>query len=413
MTRALRHGTSISNRRGAAFLLAVYLASLACLLLGGVSLQRTVVETRAAELSRNNHQALFLGEAGLDRAIAALRTNATAVLKTPTLTENVSATGSYTYLVTVTPEGLYRVESTGRAAGATSRVVALVSLPNPVTFRHALFASHSLWVLGTDTGSMDSRASRVFAAAPISHGDLGVNSTTLLPDKDGNLNTPPLMAAMSSKIRGDLYVGPGGDPAVLAWVDPGDSTLSGQKRSASESKPFPPVRVPSTAIDLGDLALTSQQRCLAPGTYVVRNVNLKGTNPVLCTTGPVNLYVTGTFNGGDGELYGQPSGSLPYAQQYSPENLRIFVSGTDPLDDKGQPTYSVGGGKFAAATLYAPQRSFSMLGGDWLGGVIVQDAFLWGKFLFFPANTLLYDDALHNQEFQVGPRTSIIMWSLE
>ncbi len=412
---ALSRPRRLANSHGAAFLLVIYFASLMLFLLGGVSLQRTMTEVRAAQVSRDSLQAFYLGEAGLDRAVLALRTDAAAVLTTPTRTNNDPVTGgSYTYSVTLTPEGFYRVASTGRAAGATNRVVALVSLASPITFSHALFANDYVLAMGTDTGSMDSRASKVFSANPISHGDLGVNRTTLLPDEDGNPTMPPLMAAENSKIQGDLYVGPGGDPATLAFVDPANSTLTGRARNAPKSAPLPPVQVPATAIDLGDLVLSKQQRCLEPGTYVVRDVELRYSSSVLCTTGPVTLYVTRNFlNGGaSGAVYGQPSGSLPYAKQYSPENLRIFIAGPDPLNAKGQSS-TIGGAAFTAAVVYAPQRSLEMLGGDWLGGIIVKNAFLWGKFFFFPANRLLYDEALRTQTFQVGPPLSITMWSVE
>lgn len=65
--------TSIQNRHGAAFLLAIYFSAIVLLLLGGVSLQRTTVDARAAQVSRNLQQAFYLAESGLDQSLQHLR----------------------------------------------------------------------------------------------------------------------------------------------------------------------------------------------------------------------------------------------------------------------------------------------------------------------------------------------------
>jgi len=61
------------NNRGVAFLLAVYLSALAILLLGGVSLQRTNTDLRAAQISRDVHQRFWLAEGAMDYALAHVR----------------------------------------------------------------------------------------------------------------------------------------------------------------------------------------------------------------------------------------------------------------------------------------------------------------------------------------------------
>ncbi len=72
--RRSRHG-----ERGAVFLLTVYFAALMLLAFGGLSLQRTVVETRAAEVSRSQRQAFYLAEGALDSVLQDLRQDITAV----------------------------------------------------------------------------------------------------------------------------------------------------------------------------------------------------------------------------------------------------------------------------------------------------------------------------------------------
>lgn len=63
-------GREHSNDRGAVFLLAVYMSALILLLLGGVSIQRTGAEMRAAQLSRDLHQSFWLADAAMDAALA-------------------------------------------------------------------------------------------------------------------------------------------------------------------------------------------------------------------------------------------------------------------------------------------------------------------------------------------------------
>ncbi len=65
--------TRLANRRGAAFLLAIYFASLMFLLLGGISLQRTMIETHAAQISRDFQQTFFLADGAVDSALANIR----------------------------------------------------------------------------------------------------------------------------------------------------------------------------------------------------------------------------------------------------------------------------------------------------------------------------------------------------
>ena len=62
-----------TNRRGAVFLLSVYFASLMLLVLGGISLQRTMIETRASQLSRDSTQAFYLADGALDYALSAVK----------------------------------------------------------------------------------------------------------------------------------------------------------------------------------------------------------------------------------------------------------------------------------------------------------------------------------------------------
>lgn len=63
----------LANDRGAVFLLAIYFSALILLLVGGVSLQRTNTEVRAAQVSRDLQQAFWLSESALDHYKAQTR----------------------------------------------------------------------------------------------------------------------------------------------------------------------------------------------------------------------------------------------------------------------------------------------------------------------------------------------------
>ena len=71
--RRCSHQHLYSPRRGAAFLLAVYFTGLMLLTLGGVALQRTMTDVRAAQLSTQLAQSYWGSEAAYDQAFNGLR----------------------------------------------------------------------------------------------------------------------------------------------------------------------------------------------------------------------------------------------------------------------------------------------------------------------------------------------------
>ena len=111
----MRSGRYLQNSRGAAFLLSVYIAALTLLLLGGVSLQRTATEVRAADISRNSQQAFFLAEGGLDQALKAVETADTASDAMPTGTYDYAVTRQLEVLSPQTMRTTYTLTSTGTA----------------------------------------------------------------------------------------------------------------------------------------------------------------------------------------------------------------------------------------------------------------------------------------------------------
>ncbi len=108
---ALSRPWRLANSRGAAFLLVVYFTSLMLFLLGGVSLQRTMTEVRAAQVSRDSLQAFYLAEGALDRAVLALQPSITAIADNPTTPRPVTVPrGAATYtVVTTSPNGQHPI----------------------------------------------------------------------------------------------------------------------------------------------------------------------------------------------------------------------------------------------------------------------------------------------------------------
>jgi len=133
---------ALTNTRGAVFLLSVYLVSLTLLLLGGVSLNRTNIEVRSAQVSRDQQQAFWLAEAALDQAMARLKTeelpdNSATNPNYPITTTLGSASFSITtggsQLVSAgTMRSIRQVMATGSVAGRSTQVSATLFEDKPL-----------------------------------------------------------------------------------------------------------------------------------------------------------------------------------------------------------------------------------------------------------------------------------------
>jgi len=58
---------------------------------------------------------------------------------------------------------------------------------------------------------------------------------------------------------------------------------------------YPSVTLPVGVTSLGDITMSSGTQNIAGGTYLIHNLNLRGT-AVINWTGPVVLYVQGTYS---------------------------------------------------------------------------------------------------------------------
>ena len=437
----------LGNRRGAAVLLASYLACLSLLILGAVSLQRTMHELRAAQVSRDVQQAFWLAEEALDKAMAQLRSG-----QDPAVVSVGSCTGLTTLpglepdtqssyrLCRESANGTivrYRIESTGTAQAITQRVTALVDthVATTIQFKHAAYASYIGW-LNSTSGSTDTSNPSTPLNPPrntTSHGDVALAPQPYWPNAlMVFINSPLLPGTIYA------YVTEGQTPEQHVNLQMGTPPPAGgfQPLSAGELKQWPAIEIPLDATNLGMVEMhgSGDNRCLAPGSYVASQIYIVNdqlysriddpTQPQLCTTGPVDLYVTGPVDVLGGKIYGQPLGSLPYSQRYSPENLRLFYAYSTRPD-----AFSVGidngvRDSLIAGTIYAPQTDVLLVGGSvLLGGLITRAVYGLGAFsmgtessdIFLnPFPTFLFDEALLTKKFAVNHTgVALRMWTYD
>ena len=368
--------------RGAAMLLSSYLVSFTLLVLTTALFVRSANEMRLAERHAETQRAFWLSEAALDAALADLKTDAPPDLAVGAcatehavpFTANTISTATYTLCLKLEDVAngtrTYSLTTTGRESGTSESLYSLVEYEQGmIEFNYAAYASDIIF-FNSLSGSMDTDAQNQLIGDLTFQGDIAVWKSdnfihtpdgSLRYDSDGNpmKGRSPVVIYKGSVINGDVYVGPdAAEPDALVEVGQG-SIIRGTVKKLAAVQKLPPVEVPPDAKPLADIigAHASDKWCLEPGTYVVENVvfGLGLGSPELCTTGSVDLYVTKRFSVPNGSLYGQPEGSRPFAKNYSPENLRIFVKGDNDI------LFGFGPG-VGAAMLYAPTSMFQMLG---------------------------------------------------
>jgi len=436
-------------QRGVVFLFTSYLVSFTLLVLVTALFVRSANEVRLAERSTQLSQAFWGAEAALDKGVTDLQTKPPPYLALNGCTSSTSVSlvgtntpqGNYRTCLdaedTTTGISRYRILASGTKGYTSEALSAIVQYQVPtISFSHAAYATGGISLRNIVTGSMDSRISRLLARTAF-HGDLATSATTVPAGRRGLV-----LLNQGSTVDGDVYVGPGADPAALVYVAPalvasmsiyssGASQVTGALKNLSKATVLPPVEVPAYATNLGDrLSLVESSSvahslpggglnnyqgptCLEPGTYVVGNLTMGdgGGKGELCTTGPVDLYVTGDLKVWGGDFYGQPTGTAPFQHQYAPENLRIFKQG-------GGYCFLVSGE--GAATIYAPETNNVLLMGGmrFVGGLIAPSFDFQGiaggyaGSSWYSRGYILYDEALRGKAIPVGPaKLTTLLWS--
>ena len=382
-TRNIRHW--LTNRRGAAFLLAVYFASLMFLLLGGVSLQRTMTEIKASLLSRDLHQSFWNAEAAFDQALIALRADNIPTFDTLGCTyqtvqfdKSIDSRGNYMICKATNPDGTinptqYRVDLMGTSlTSAPVWITTFVERKIPqVTLTHAMVGLDNITLSHAIVGGMNTLQNPVQLAPESLTKDLfnGFNPTLIGQyNNQGNIATKAtlhdaLKILNKSQILGKLLTSSTG----IASISPDSiQTEMGTGALPTSLVDFPPVRVPDNIPSLGDILLPSTRSvspqgvvtidhawaAISPGAYRANGLVLQDAS--FSTNGSVDLYIKGDVAVTRSLLYGQAAG--PEAElnhlKFSPPNLRIFVQPANASDK-----VHITKGSVVAGILYAPQMA--------------------------------------------------------
>lgn len=337
-------------------LISSYLA-LSTMMIFSLSLwMRHASMSRNAEETMNRLRAFHLAESALDQAIVNLEANITYTgVNGVNYAKNGQTIGSYDILVE-SPDAnnslMKRITATGTTpnldgAGrglSTRTIVCYLNLVQNPTFQFAIFADEKVDLQGSPSlyiDSYDSRLADYSLATARAKADVGTNGTgNGVVSLTGNVT-----------VKGDVTVGPGGNPATAITVG-NNASISGTTGAAIEPLEMEESKVPKSIIQMGSVSLTGEE-VLPSGNYSFDSLSITG-NGSLKFSGPANIYLKGTsYIGGNGVL----------SAFEVPKNLIIHVIGTQEV------TYA-GNGDFHGA-IYGPKANVKISGnGEMFGAVL-------------------------------------------
>ncbi len=470
---ALQSGHRLSNRRGAAFLLAVYFASLMFLVLGGVSLQRTMTEVKASLLSRDTHQSFWNSEAAFDQALTALRAKALppfdalgCAYASIQFDPSIDSRGNSMICKATNPDGTinptqYRVDLLGTSmTSGPVWITTFVERKAPeVTLTNALVGLEDIAISHAKVGGLNTTTSPV-ALSLATLANLGLanlmTGTDVYGDfvptlaglytNQGHIATKAttlnaLRVTHGSEVLGTLLTGMAG----VASISPDTNTPNmGTGPLPSGSVDFPPVRVPTTlpalgatlqaivppivgvSVSHGVVTIDHAWAVVAPGAYRADGLVLQ--DAVFSTNGPVDLYIKGAVSVTRSLLYGQTlcPGEIPCPAagvnllKFSPPNLRIFVQPAASSDK-----VRVTKGSVVAGVIYAPQLPVridhkSLLMGAMVSktaqvGLMPDEAFSYREPSDAQKTQVYYDEAVGAQPVHPSldtPQASVLYYSV-
>lgn len=311
---------------------------------------------QSAERNKNKIIAFNMAETAVDVALTQLTTD-----------KSYTGTNGYISLSTESLQGGYSVtvatpddnvniriiQATGYAPdnNPSSRAVQQVNLvanaeiPQSDLFDFAIFAENSITLTSSgNVASIDSYNSNSGAydsSTAGSEGDIAVNAT--------EADTIKLMG--NTLVKGDAYVGSGGDPATGISMGP-NTSITGSKSSLSEPKVYDTVNT-SVAVS-GSIDLSGKMtQTLSAGTYHFSSISITG-QAQLIFEGEVKIFVDG-----DVDISGQGIATA----DNKPTNFLLYGLGSGTIKISGQGNLYAG--------IYAPQCDVQNVGnGDLLGAVV-------------------------------------------
>ena len=342
-----------------------------------------------SERTRNRIIAFHLAESAVDQAIVQLRNNLSYTGQGYTS----FGSGGYDFQVetpsSVSNPRLRRIIATGYTpnnaassyAFARRQIVSYVDFSPTASGTFAVFSNSSVQISGSvKLDSYDSRQGPYESQTPRANGDLGTNTT----------GAGMVMISGSVQIRGDVFVGPGGNPASVIRLA-GSAEIEGNRTAAASRRVLDPVQVPAGCLNQGRLNLTMSTTLTLPsGSYCYSSVFMAGSAKVQFT-GPAAVYVTGNIDMAGSSRF-VASGELP-------SNLKFMV--------QGDRSVSMAGSSRLHGVLYAPQSGIMIAGSAQIFGSVTGNTLQQAG-----SSKIHYDEAL-NQDASAGVtnQARVLAWT--
>ena len=375
------------------FLLVLFLFGLPpMILLGQIGLMRSLSETRSAAGSLTASQAFYLAEMGVDQAIVQLRQNPSLTSYTWANTAGL-ATGMGTSSCTITnPGGTRRLlqgtgtmPSTGGTPGA-QQTIQLVADVTPRLFEQAIFGSTEVELRTVNVDSFNSNNGPYNPLNPGSNAAVRTNSADAA-----------IIRLRDTTVNGNAVVGQGGNPFAVITTE--TSVITGTRTAAAQNLALPPVTIPPSLVNLGDLDVRGGPPVvLAAGSYWFNSIRLENTQ--LQTTGPVTIYVSGSAALG---FAVEVRHTTVAASDQRPSNVSIVVQGGERVRFRDNSTLY--------GTIYAPNGEVEFKDGPEMFGAVVAS-----KFSDEDCDALSkihFDEALAGQSLVAGQAGDVVVrsWS--
>lgn len=378
------------RRQHGSILVAVYLVVTGLSIASIAYFARSNAFLQSAERNQNRLIAFNMAETAIDVALTQLTADKTYSGTNGYVAFNTTtAPGGYSSRVTtpVSNPNIRLIQATGfapdnnaqsRAAQRANIVVYAEVIQNPL-FDFAIFAEDTISL--TSSGSVasvdsyNSTTGAYNAATARDNGDIAANAI--------NLSTISLVG--NTLVKGDAFVGPGGDPNTGISISP-NSSITGTKSALPEPKIYP---TPTTTLPVsGAINLSGKNtQTLMPGTYHFSSISISG-QALLNISGPVTIYVDGAV-----DISGQgiaTAGNLP-------TNFLLYVIGTDTVKINGQGALYAG--------VYAPNAPVDNVGNaGFFGAAISENYHQTGN------SAIHFDEALMQVQSSINGRMRLKSW---
>ncbi len=290
--------------------------------------------------------------------------------------------GSFAQTVSFAVQKTYQMDVTAVDEAGNQSLVQRNVIYNAIPQNFGVFGATGVSISGSYVDSYDSTQGAYYGV----HGSnvsVGTNSTA-----NGAINL-----SGGAAVYGDVYAGPGGDPAK-AITTSGGAVIYGTEGALSVLKGMAPASDPGGGTSVSFKNGTT----LTSGTYRVSSINLSGSG-IGTINGKVTLFVTGSLNlSGGAQIVILPGGSLTVYlngklnvsggsivnETLSPHNLTIYGTATCS-------TANYSGNSAFYGVIYAPAAKTMISGGDDIYGSVI------GSSVSISGGAAVhYDDSLGN-----------------